>query len=121
MKLRRLLAPLALATALAASAAQGENPKSKIENPPSVRAGVTPKVRADNSVGQWNTFEITLRSERLSVILNGQTVIDHAELPGLPATGPFALQHHGGWKDGSYNPASSLVQFRNATPMSGSR
>ena len=29
------------------------------------------------------------------------------------ATGPLALQHHGGYKDGKYNPASSLVQFRN--------
>jgi hypothetical protein len=81
--------------------------------PPSVRAGVTPKLRADNPVGQWNTFEITLRGERLTVILNGKAVIENAELPGLPATGPLALQHHGGFKDGKYNPASSLVQFRN--------
>ncbi len=83
--------------------------------PPGVRAGVTPKLRADNPVGQWNTFEITLRGERLTVILNGKTVIENAELPGLPATGPLALQHHGGWKDGKYNPASSLVQFRNVS------
>ena len=80
------------------------------KQPPSVRAGVTPK-----PVGQWNTFEITLRGERLTVVLNGQTVIDRAELPGLPATGPLALQHHGGYKDGKYNPASSLVQFRNVS------
>ena len=85
------------------------------KQPPSVRAGVTPKVRADKPVGEWNTFEITLRGERLTVILNGQTVIDRAELPGLPATGPLALQHHGGYKDGNYNPASSLVQFRNVS------
>ena len=83
--------------------------------PPSVRAGVTPKVRADKPVGEWNTFEITLRGERLTVILNGKTVIENAELPGLPATGPLAFQHHGGWKDGKYNPASSLVQFRNVS------
>ena len=83
--------------------------------PPSVRAGVTPKVRADKPVGEWNTFEITLRGERLTVSLNGKTVIENAELPGLPATGPLALQHHGGWKDGKYNPASSLVQFRNVS------
>ncbi len=83
------------------------------KQPPSVRAGVTPKLRADNPVGQWNTFEITLRGERLTVILNGKTVIENAELPGLPANGPLALQHHGGYKDGKYNPASSLVQFRN--------
>jgi hypothetical protein len=29
--------------------------------PPEVRAGVTPKVCADNPVGQWNTFEITMK------------------------------------------------------------
>jgi hypothetical protein len=81
--------------------------------PPSVRAGVTPKVRADKPVGEWNTFEITLKGERLTVVLNGKTVIENAELPGLPEKGPLALQHHGGFKDGKYNAASSLVQFRN--------
>jgi hypothetical protein len=85
------------------------------KQPPAVRAGVTPKLRADKPVGEWNTFEITLRGERLTVILNGQTVIENAELPGLPATGPLALQHHGGYKDGKYNPASSLVQFRHVS------
>jgi len=85
------------------------------KQPPTVRAGVTPKLRADKPVGEWNTFEITLRGERLTVILNGQTVIENAELPGLPATGPLALQHHGGYKDGKYNPASSLVQFRHVS------
>jgi hypothetical protein len=81
--------------------------------PPAVRAGVTPRVRADKPVGEWNTFEITLRGERLTVVLNGKKVIDEAELPGLPAKGALALQHHGGFKDGKYDSASSLVQFRN--------
>ena len=85
------------------------------KQPPTVRAGVTPKLRADKPVGEWNTFEITLRGERLTVVLNGQTVIENAALPGLPATGPLALQHHGGYKDGKYNPASSLVQFRHVS------
>ena len=85
------------------------------KQPPAVRAGVTPKLRADHPVGEWNTFEITLRGERLTVILNGKTVIENAELPGLPATGPLALQHHGGYKDGKYTPASSLVQFRHVS------
>jgi hypothetical protein len=81
--------------------------------PPSVRAGVTPKLRADNPVGEWNTFEITMKGDRLTVVLNGKTVIQNAELPGIPEKGRIALQHHGGFKDGKYNPASSLVQFRN--------
>ena len=81
--------------------------------PPEVRAGVTPKVKADKPVGEWNTFEITMKGDRLSVVLNGKQVLENAQLPGIPEAGPIALQHHGGFKDGKYQPASSLVQFRN--------
>lgn len=63
--------------------------------PPEVRAGVTPKVRADRKIGQWNRFIITMRGDRLTVVLNGQTVLENAHLPGVPATGRIALQHHG--------------------------
>jgi hypothetical protein len=31
----------------------------------------------------------------MTVDTNGQRVINAAELPGLPPTGPIALQHHG--------------------------
>jgi hypothetical protein len=81
--------------------------------PAKVRAGVTPKTQADKPVGEWNSFEITLKGDRLTVVLNGVTVIENAELPGIPATGPIALQHHGGYKDGKYTGPPSLVQFRN--------
>lgn len=81
--------------------------------PPEVRAAVTPKKRADNPVGQWNKFIITMKGDRLTVNLNGETVIENAQLPGIPESGPIGLQHHGGMKDGQYDNASSLVQFRN--------
>ena len=81
--------------------------------PPEVRAGVTPKVNADNPVGQWNSFILVVTGERLSVILNNKQVITNAQLPGMPSKGKIALQHHGGFRDGKYSPASSLVQFRN--------
>jgi hypothetical protein len=81
--------------------------------PPSVRKGVTPKTQADKPVGEWNSFEITLKGDRLTVVLNGITVIENAELPGIPARGPLALQHHGGYRDGKYLGPPSLVQFRN--------
>ena len=83
--------------------------------PPEVRAGVTPKVKADKPVGEWNTFEITMKDDRLTVVLNGQTVIDKAQLPGVPAKGKLGLQHHGGKnpKTGEMSAASSLIQFRN--------
>jgi hypothetical protein len=81
--------------------------------PASVRAGVTPKKLADRNVGEWNTFEITVGGNRLTVVLNGETVIEKAELPGLPARGRIALQHHGSKKDGVWNSPPALVQFRN--------
>ena len=60
-----------------------------------VRAGATPKVKADKPLGQWNRFLITMRGERLTVVLNDKTVIENAQLPGIPREGPIALQHHG--------------------------
>jgi hypothetical protein len=63
--------------------------------PPEVRAGVTPKVVADNPIGRWNRFIITMKGDRLTVNLNGQTVIENAQLPGIAERGPIALQHHG--------------------------
>ncbi len=81
--------------------------------PTDVRAGVTPKVLADNDVGEWNTFEITMKSDRLSVELNGKPVLENARLPGIPKSGPVALQHHGGKRDGEWSSPPALVQFRN--------
>ena len=60
-----------------------------------VRAGVTPSEAADKPIGQWNRFIITMKGEHLTVNLNGKTVIEKAHLPGVPAEGPIALQHHG--------------------------
>ncbi|MFI4945553.1 MAG: DUF1080 domain-containing protein, partial [Burkholderiales bacterium] len=64
-------------------------------------------------VGEWNAFEITMKGDRLTVVLNGITVLDNAQLPGIPAKGPLALQHHGAKKDGVWTSPPSLVQFRN--------
>ena len=63
--------------------------------PADVRAGVTPKVRADKRPGDWNRFVITMKGDSLTVVLNGKTVIENAQLPGVPARGPIALQDHG--------------------------
>jgi hypothetical protein len=63
--------------------------------PSEVRAGAIPRVKADKPPGQWNRFVITLKGDRLSVLLNGQTVIDQEQLPGLPPRAPLGLQHHG--------------------------
>ena len=81
--------------------------------PTAVRAGVTPKRLADRDIGQWNTFEITMKGDRLTVVLNGDPVIENAQLPGVAARGPIALQHHGEMKDGRWVAPPALVQFRN--------
>ena len=63
--------------------------------PAEVRKAATPMLNADNPPGQWNRFEITAVGERVTVKVNGKTVIRQAELPGLPKRGAIALQHHG--------------------------
>lgn len=84
------------------------------QDDPEIRAGVTPRVNADKPVGEWNRFEIIMVGDRLTVHLNDHLVISNARLPDVPAAGRLALQHHGGLNpDGSYKPASSLMQFRN--------
>lgn len=83
------------------------------EMPAEVRAGVTPRLHADHDIGQWNTFEITMKGDRLWVKLNGVEVIENAQLPGIPRRGRLALQHHGAQREGRWTSPPSLVQFRN--------
>ncbi len=61
-----------------------------------------PLVKADNPIGEWNTFHIIMKGDKVTVWLNGKKVVDDTPLenywePGkpLPATGPIELQHHG--------------------------
>ena len=61
--------------------------------PPEVRRGVTPRVHADKNIGEWNTFKITMKSNRMTVELNGIVVIENALLPDLPEKGRIGLQH----------------------------
>jgi hypothetical protein len=81
--------------------------------PPEVRAGATPKMKADNPIGKWNRFEITVRKGTVTTKLNGQLVIPEFAIPGLPAHGRIGLQHHGAMKDGKWTAPPALVQFRN--------
>jgi Domain of Unknown Function (DUF1080) len=83
--------------------------------PPAVWAGVTPKKKMDKPRGEWNTFEITMKGDRLSVKLNGETIIENAQLPGVAKEGPIALQSHGTWNaaKGVWAGPPSVIQFRN--------
>jgi Domain of Unknown Function (DUF1080) len=60
-----------------------------------VKAGATPKMKADRPLGEWNRTMVTIKGDRLTVSLNGRTVIEGAQLPGVPARGAIGLQHHG--------------------------
>jgi len=81
--------------------------------PAAVRAGVTPSTNADRHIGEWNTFAITMKGDRLTVVLNGRTVIENAQLPGVPPKGRIAFQHHGAGSPGKWTSPPSVVQFRN--------
>lgn len=70
--------------------------------PDELRKTYIPSKRADNDFGEWNRFLITMRGDRITVVLNGETVIDRARLPGVRRKGAVGLQHHG-----------DPVQFRN--------
>ena len=70
--------------------------------PEDIRKACTPSKVADKPVGEWNTFVITMKGDRLTVVLNGEEVISEARLPDVKPSGPIALQHHG-------NP----IEFRN--------
>jgi len=64
--------------------------------------GQKPLKKADNPIGEWNTFHIIMKGDNVTVFLNGQKVVDDAPLENywekgkpLPKTGPIELQHHG--------------------------
>ena len=82
---------------------------------PKVKAAAWPDKNADKPVGEWNTFEITVKGEEVTIDLNGETVTPATVFPGLGKEGPIVLQHHGGYneKKKQWNGASSLIQFRN--------
>lgn len=89
--------------------------RTATDSSPAVKAAATPIVNADHDIGQWNTFDVTVQGNTVTVMLNGKTVIPKITLPDLPAEGPLGLQHHGGPKgpDGKYTGIPALLQFRN--------
>jgi hypothetical protein len=82
---------------------------------PELRAAAVPTENADRPVGEWNSFDIMVTGERISIINNGIIVIHKALYPGLDVSGKIGVQHHGGVnpETGKLRGGSSLVQFRN--------
>jgi hypothetical protein len=61
-----------------------------------------PLAVADNPPGQWNTFHIVMKGDKVTVQLNGKLVVPNVPLENywfpdqpLPLAGPIELQHHG--------------------------
>lgn len=72
---------------------------------------IDPVVNAARKAGEWQTYEVTLVGRTLTVVLNGTTVIDQEEIPGITGgaldsnegePGPLMLQ-------GDHGP----ISFRN--------
>ncbi len=61
-----------------------------------------PSECADNPIGEWNTFYIKMVGEKVTVKLNGKTVLDEVVMENfwerdkpIYPTGQIELQHHG--------------------------
>jgi hypothetical protein len=75
-------------------------------NNPKGSKGKDPSKKADKAPGEWNTFRIIMKGKGVTVFLNGEKVVDDAELvpiygkelpakgKELPAKGPIELQQH---------------------------
>jgi hypothetical protein len=68
-----------------------------------------PLVKADNPIGEWNTFHIRMVGEKVTVKLNGELVVDDTVMENywnreasIGTRGPIFLQDHG-----------SILNFRN--------
>jgi hypothetical protein len=58
------------------------------EEPPSHHTGgvygfLAPTPELPRRSGEWQTFDITLVGRTITVVQNGQTIIDHKEIPGI--------------------------------------
>jgi hypothetical protein len=59
-----------------------------IQEPPSHHTGgvygfIAPAPELPRKPGDWQTFDITLVGRTITVVQNGQTIIDHQEIPGI--------------------------------------
>jgi hypothetical protein len=61
---------------------------NSIQEPTSHHTGgvygfIDPKPELPRKPGEWQTYDITLIGRTVTVVQNGQTIIDHQEIPGL--------------------------------------
>lgn len=87
-----------------------------VQEPPSHHTGgiygfIAPSPELPRKADDWQTFDITLVGRTVTIVQNGQTIIDHKEIPGI--TGG-ALDSHEGLPGPIYLQGSEKghVQFR---------
>jgi len=85
---------------------------------PSATPTVAPSPEQPRRPGEWQTYDITLVGRVVTVVQNGQTIIDKQEIPGI--TGG-ALDSHEGLPGPIYLQGSEdgHVAFRNITLTPG--
>jgi hypothetical protein len=75
---------------------------------------VLPSARAEKKAGEWQTYDITLVGQHVTIVFNGKTVADNVEIEGITggaidsresSPGPIYLQ-------GDH---SGDIKFRNIT------
>jgi hypothetical protein len=78
---------------------------------------IAPTVAAEKPAGEWQTFDITLMDRRVTVKLNGKTIIDNEPLPGCTGGALWSDEFRPGpiYLQGDH----TAVQYRNIvlTPM----
>ncbi len=101
----------------------GKEPASR--NMGGIYGQVTPTSNAARRAGEWQEYDITLLGRWVTVVLNGATIIDHQEIPGITGgaldsdeeePGPLMLQ-------GDHGPVSYrnivLTPVRKSSPTQG--
>ncbi len=59
-----------------------------------VRGSSLPQVKVE-APGQWNRMLLTVKGDRMSVVLNGKNTLDNQQVSGIAPTGPITLQPQG--------------------------
>jgi hypothetical protein len=62
---------------------------------PGERNPYVPLSCEDRAVGEWNTFLVTVKDNKVTVLLNGKEVIHEAALNSKPHASTLGLQQHG--------------------------
>ena len=69
--------------------------RAEIARPSGARALIAPRIGADAAADAWNRSVLTMKGDRLTLTINGTTVVDAEPQPGVPARGPIVLGARG--------------------------